>query len=134
MSRPEEGILQIQVSGNWVLASGLPTTTEIEQAVSSETLARLCFEAGGLESWDSSLVNVVYKLARHARRASVSLDLSGLPDGLRSLLDLAEVVPPHQEARDHSPDATFLADVGAEAISFSPSTGGLSTSLQDWCR
>jgi len=118
MSRPEEGILQIQVSGNWSLASGLPTTTEIEQAVASERLARLCFEAGGLESWDSSLVNVVYKLARHARRAGVSLELSGLPDGLRSLLDLAEVVPPHQEIRDHSPDATFLADVGAEAISF----------------
>lgn len=119
LSHPGEGILQIQVSGNWTLASGLPSTAEIERVVdSSEGLARLCFDSGDLETWDSSLVNVVYKLARLSRRAGLSLDLSGLPDGLKTLLDLAEVVPPHLETRDHHPDPSFLADVGGEAIDF----------------
>lgn len=119
LSHPGEGVLRIEVSGNWTLAGGLPSTGEVEKAVdSSEGLSRLCFDSESLESWDSSLVNAVYKLARHSRRAGVSLDLSGLPDGLKDLLDLAEVVPAHQEVRDHHPDASFLADVGGEAIDF----------------
>jgi phospholipid/cholesterol/gamma-HCH transport system permease protein len=118
-SQPGEGVLQIQVSGNWTLAAGLPSTADIEQAVdNTHGLSRLCFDADNLESWDSSLVNVVYKLALHARRAGLSLDLTGLPDGLRDLIALAEVVPAHQDVQDHDPDTSFLADVGAEAIGF----------------
>lgn len=118
-SQPGEGVLQVQVSGNWTLAGGLPSTADIEQAVDkTHGLSRLCFDAGNLESWDSSLVNVVYKLGLHARRAGVSLDLSGLPDGLRDLIALAEVVPAHQDVQNHNPDTSFLADVGAEAIGF----------------
>jgi len=119
LNHPGEGVLQIEVSGNWTLAGGLPSTGEVEKAVdSSQGLSRLCFDSESLENWDSSLVNLVYKLARHARRADMSLDLSGLPDGLKVLLDLAEVVPAHQEVRDHRPDTSFLDDVGAEAIDF----------------
>ncbi len=113
------GILQVQVSGSWTLANGWPSTIEVEQAIDGDGgLSRLCFDAGHLETWDSSLVNVIYKLARHSRRAGVSLDLSGLPKGLRGLLDLAEAVAPHQETQDHRPDMSFLADVGSEAIEF----------------
>ena len=137
LSHPEAGILQVQVSGSWTLASGLPSTSEVEQTVErGQGLSRLCFDAGNLESWDSSLVNVVYKLARHARRAGVSLDLSGLPKGLRDLLDLAETVAPHQESRGHYPDSSFFADVGDETAGFVRSiadilrfVGGVSLSM-----
>ncbi len=126
LSHPEAGILQVQVSGSWTLASGLPSTSEVEQTVErGQGLSRLCFDAGNLESWDSSLVNVVYKLARHARRAGVSLDLSGLPKGLRELLDLAETVAPHQESRGHYPDSSFFADVGDETVGFFRSIGDI---------
>jgi len=136
LSYPGAGTLQVQVAGSWTLARGLPSTVEAEQAVDSDGLSRLCFDSGNLESWDSSLVNVVYRLARLSRSAGVALDLSGLPRGLRDLLDLAETVPAHQEARDHHPDTSFLADVGSEAIGFVRSTadilrfvGGVSVSL-----
>ncbi len=136
LSYPGAGTLQVQVAGSWTLARGLPSTAEAEQAVDSDGLSRLCFDSGNLESWDSSLVNVVYRLARLSRSAGVALDLSGLPRGLRDLLDLAETVPAHQETRDHYPDTSFLADVGSEAIGFVRSTadilrfvGGVSVSL-----
>jgi phospholipid/cholesterol/gamma-HCH transport system permease protein len=97
----------------------MPSTAEVEQAIDDhEGLSRLCFDAGSLETWDSSLVNVVYRLVRHSRRAGVTLDLSGLPEGLRDLLDLAEAVPPRAQAPSHHPDTSFLADVGSEAIDF----------------
>lgn len=136
LSYPGAGTLQVQVAGSWTLASGLPSTAEVEQAVDRDGLSRLCFDSGNLESWDSSLVNVVYRLARLSRSAGVALDLSGLPRGLRDLLDLAETVPAHQETRDHRPDTSFLADVGSEAVGFVRSTadilrfvGGVSVSL-----
>jgi phospholipid/cholesterol/gamma-HCH transport system permease protein len=119
LSHPRTGILQVQVSGGWTLTNGVPSTTEVEQAIDDhEGLSRLCFDAGSLETWDSSLINVVYKLARRSRRAGVTLDLSGLPEGLRDLLDLAEAVPPRAQAPSHHPDTSFLADVGSETISF----------------
>ena len=137
LSQPGAGVLQVQVSGSWTLASGLPSTREAEQAIDGgEALSRLCFDAGDLETWDSSLVNVIYKLARHSRRVGVPLDLSGLREGLRGLLDLAEAVAPHREVQDHHPDTSFLADVGSEAIEFFRSVteilrfvGGVSVSL-----
>jgi len=137
LSQPGAGVLRVQVSGSWALASGLPSTHEVEQAIDGgEALSRLCFDAGSLETWDSSLVNVIYKLVRHSRRAGVPLDLSGLPQGLRGLLDLAEAVAPHREIQDHHPDTSFLADVGSEAVVFFRSVadivrfvGGVSVSL-----
>jgi len=137
LSHPGAGVLRVQVSGSWTLASGLPSTREAEQAIDGGgALSRLCFDAGNLETWDSSLVNVIYKLARHSRSVGVPLDLSGLPEGLRGLLDLAEAVAPHREVQDHRPDTPFLADVGSEAIEFFRSVadilrfvGGVSVSL-----
>ena len=137
VSHPGAGVLRVQVSGSWTLASGLPSTREAEQAIDGGgALSRLCFDAGNLETWDSSLVNVIYKLARHSRSVGVPLDLSGLPEGLRGLLDLAEAVAPHREVQDHRPDTPFLADVGSEAIEFFRSVadilrfvGGVSVSL-----
>ena len=119
LNHPEAGILQIQMSGSWTLASDLPSSNAVEQAVQgAQGLSRLCFETGNLENWDSGLVNVVYKLARHARHADVALDLSGLPKGLRDLLELAETVAPHQESGEHHPDSAFFAEVGEEAVAF----------------
>jgi phospholipid/cholesterol/gamma-HCH transport system permease protein len=119
------------------LAKGLPSTSEVEKAIDQgAALSRLSFEAVNLETWDSSLVNAIYKLVRHCKRAGVPLDLSGLPEGVRGLLDLAEAVVPRQEIQEHLPDASFLADVGSEALEFFRSVtdilrfvGGVSVSL-----
>lgn len=77
LSQPEAGVLRVQVSGSWALATGLPSTSEVEHAIDGgQALSRLCFDAADLETWDSSLVNAIYKLVRHSKRAGVPLDLS----------------------------------------------------------
>jgi len=108
----------------------------VDDIEGGDGLSRLCFEAGDLENWDSALVNVVYKLTRHAKRAGVSLDPSGLPKGLRDLLALAETVAPHEESRDRYLESSFFADVGDETIGFVRSVadilrfvGGVSVSV-----
>jgi len=131
------GVLQVQVSGSWALGDALPSTVEVEQAINGGgSVSRLCFDAGQLEAWDSSLVNVLFGLARAGDQAGVSLDLAGLPEGLRTLLDLARAVPRHQETLKHNADTSFLADVGSETLEFFRSVtdilrfvGGVSVSL-----
>jgi len=137
LSHLAAGILQVQVSGSWALGDALPSTVEFEQAINGGgSVSRLCFDAGQLEAWDSSLVNVLFGLARAGDQAGVSLDLAGLPEGLRTLLDLARAVPRHQETLKHNADTSFLADVGSETLEFFRSVtdilrfvGGVSVSL-----
>lgn len=137
LSQPAAGILRIQVSGQWNLAKGMPSTAEAEQAIEGDAaLSRLCFDTERLETWDSSLVNVIYKLARLSRRAGVSLDLTGLPEGLRELLSLADAVPPHEDEVDRGPPPTFLSDVGTDTVVFFQSVsdilrfvGGIAVSM-----
>lgn len=116
LNHPAAGILQVQVSGRWTLEDGLPSTVEVEQAIDGDGYTRLCFESGRLEAWDSNLVNVVFRLARACERAGISLDVSGLPQGLRELLDLARSAPAHHTTGEHLDDTSFLADVGSESI------------------
>ena len=131
------GVLQVQVSGSWALGDALPSTVEVEQAINGGgSVSRLCFDTGQLEAWDSSLVNVLFGLVRAGDQAGVSLDLAGLPEGLRTLLDLARAVPRHQETLKHNADTSFLADVGSETLEFFRSVtdilrfvGGVSVSL-----
>jgi phospholipid/cholesterol/gamma-HCH transport system permease protein len=119
LSHPGAGILQVQVSGSWSLKDGPPSTSEAERAIDGgEGLSRLCFDAVGLEAWDSSLVNVIYRLTRAGESAGISLDVSELPAELRGLLDLARAVPPHLEGRERRPGPSFLADVGTDTINF----------------
>ena len=137
LSQPDSGILEIQVSGRWSLGSGMPSIAEAERAIEGGSgLSRLRFDAGSLETWDSSLVNAVYRLARASHRAGISLDVSGLPEGLRAMLALAETVPPHQEPRERAPEPSFLSDVGNDTIIFFRSVtdilrfvGGVSVSV-----
>ncbi len=126
LSHPAAGILQVQVSGSWTLDGAMPSTGEVEQAINGgESVSRLCFDSGHLESWDSSLVDVLFRLARAGERVGVSLDLSGLPEGVRNLLALARAVPRHQDTLVHNPDTSFLADVGSETLEFFRSVGDI---------
>jgi len=118
LSHPAAGVLQVQVSGRWTLEDGLPSTLEVEQAIDGDGYTRLCFESDRLEAWDSNLVNVVFRLARACERSGISLDVSGLPKGLRELLELARSAPAHHAAGEHVDDTSFLADVGSESVEF----------------
>lgn len=119
LSHPAAGTLQVQVSGSWSLKDGLPSTSEAEQVIGGDgNLSRLCFETDGLEAWDSSLVNAILKLSRASERAGMAIDATGLPENLQGLLALARTVPPRQKTTGHQPDASFLDEVGSEAIDF----------------
>jgi phospholipid/cholesterol/gamma-HCH transport system permease protein len=97
IEQPDAATLRLAVAGAWRLAAGLPDAAEAERALAGHGLQRLEIADGGLKRWDSALVAFLFRVVTAARAAGLEVDLSGLPEGARRLLAMAEAVP---EARD----------------------------------
>jgi phospholipid/cholesterol/gamma-HCH transport system permease protein len=111
--RTDTHTLQVRVSGEWSLRCGVPSATALEQELdASPAPSRLAFVADSLGAWDSTLVAFVAHAEEVAARRSIEVDLSGLPEGARRLLQLAAVVPPSERRQPESPRIPWLARVG----------------------
>lgn len=83
----------------------------------------IVWDGSGLEDWDSRLIAFVIAVDRTARERSIRVDRSGLPEGARRLLDLAEAVPEKADARIGEDAPHLLEELGEEAIAISRSFG-----------
>jgi phospholipid/cholesterol/gamma-HCH transport system permease protein len=112
--------LLMRLSGSWSLKGGLPSVMEVAPRLSST--ARLSFDAGGLKSWDSSLLTFLAKVIDLCRKNHIEVDLAGLPQGLRRLLELAEAVPERKGARRQATDEPLLERIGQGTIDTAAAT------------
>src|SRR5258706_8399437 len=106
--------LALHVSGSWSLKGGLPSVGEVERRLGG--VSRVVFDAGGLESWDSSLLTFLAKVEELARARNIAVDRSGLPAGLRRLLELAEAVPERKGARREETDPPLLERIAEKTL------------------
>ncbi|GAB6038464.1 ABC transporter permease [Fundidesulfovibrio butyratiphilus] len=114
----KDGAVVATVSGAWIMTGSLPDTRPIVRAVAGAAGASaLRFEAGGLSGWDSRFLSLCRSLCAAARQAGLACDLEGLPEGVRSLLDLADKVPERKGAAQAKTSEAFLARVGDWALS-----------------
>ena len=97
--RATDGVLVVRLAGPWRLASGLPPLADVERELAGPNPPAITFDTRDLTSWDSSVLAFLAGTAKHARERGIALDRSGLPDGLRRLLALAEAVPENTDAR-----------------------------------
>jgi phospholipid/cholesterol/gamma-HCH transport system permease protein len=112
VSHETEGRLRVRLSGCWSLAGGVPALAAVESALASgQPVSAIAFEASLVEAWDSALVTFVYAVALLASRRGLALDPSGLPEGVRRLLALAQSVPPRDVTQPPEDDA-LTARVG----------------------
>ena len=118
LSRPSDGTLLVQLLGGWSLEGGVPSIAEVQaQAEAEPRPQRLAFETRELASWDSGLLMVLRDLAELCAQRHIALDRSGLPEGIRRLLDLA-AVPEQAEARREEARESVLARVGSRAMAW----------------
>jgi len=83
-------ILLLKFSGDWVVGGKLPQIDDVQQRLSLPSpVARITFDAAELGTWGSGFLVFLAKILDVSRRNSVAVDLSGLPAGVRKLLDLA---------------------------------------------
>ena len=90
--RTGDATVVLRLSGSWSLQSGLPSVAEVEgYVVSAPRPMGISFDTRGLTIWDSSLLTFLSKVAELCQQQRITMDRSGLPSGVRRLLDLAEL-------------------------------------------
>jgi len=76
----------------------------------------LSFESAGVIGWDSRFVAFIRNCSELSRTRNVAFRDDGLPEGVRRLLRLAQVVPDRIDARHESVKPQLLQKLGERAI------------------
>jgi phospholipid/cholesterol/gamma-HCH transport system permease protein len=122
--REDATTLRVRFSGTWRLRRGLPTAALVECELKSAAHIRgIAFDADELAFWDSSVLTFLVEVSELCRRRGVHMDRTGLPAGVRRLLDLAEAVPEKKGARKETAETPFLERLGNTAIGYGTSLG-----------
>ncbi|MGH0033582.1 MAG: ABC transporter permease [Myxococcota bacterium] len=99
LAEPTPEVLEIRIAGDFRGISRLPSPAEAEARIrGSAALRRLRFDAASLSGWDSGLLTCLVRIVRAARDREIDVDDAGLPEGARTLLDLAFAVPERRDA------------------------------------
>ena len=80
-----------------------------------DKVKQISFNSSSLKSWDSSLVVILFELAKTAQPKSVKIDWSGLPTNLQDMVTLAltsSVTPPSRSENKKD----FLTTLGEDTL------------------
>jgi phospholipid/cholesterol/gamma-HCH transport system permease protein len=128
-----DSVLVVRLSGSWLMHEHLPRRAAIEQEVRTRSTARaLAFDTQDVIAWDSGFVVFVRHALDVGRDLQLGADLSGLPGGVRKLLDLAAGVPERQTGRGVR-RVPLVARVGAAAVRAAALAREMVTFVGDAC-
>jgi phospholipid/cholesterol/gamma-HCH transport system permease protein len=109
--------LVLKLKGAWRLAEGVASPQSLfEREQLAAKPGRLKVDTSALAAWDSALIVFLLDLKKRCDSADISLDLSGLPDGARRLIDLALAVPEREGARRSDRIAGFVETLGRDIL------------------
>src|SRR5688572_14829263 len=111
-----DGRAQVRLAGVWSIRETLPEPEQAAREVEGLGAKTVTFDAGGIERWDSGLLIFLLRLEHLLKEKSVELDREGLPEGVRQMLTLAEVVPEREDARGKDDSKSLVARLGAWSI------------------
>ena len=124
--------LQIRLAGSWEVHQSLPPSAELESQLNTHpNIQQITFDTSGMTGWDSALLTFLVRLTDIAGQKRISVDQSGLPEGVQRLLHLAAAVPERKGARRETTKVPFLARVGNQATSAAGSVAKALTFLGD---
>jgi len=110
-----DGALVVQLSGVWRLQERAASAGPVQSALESSQIRSVRFDAKALSSWDSSILLFLMKVTELCRQRDIVAEREGLPQGIRRLLELSEIVPEQTGAKPGTDQPAFLARVGTAA-------------------
>jgi phospholipid/cholesterol/gamma-HCH transport system permease protein len=117
-----QDVLLIGFSGSWKIGSDLPPAEEtLSKIETATTICRVAFDTQNLTGWDTGFLTFLIKVINQCAQRTISVDMNGLPEGVKRLLALASEVPERVGARKGTSKESFLSRVGAATIEFSRS-------------
>ena len=111
-----DGTLVVQLSGTWRLQNNPASASPVQSAIASSRIRRIRFDSKALSSWDSSILMFLLKVTELCRQKNIVTEREGLPNGIRRLLELAEIVPEQKGAKQATDPPSYLARVGNSSI------------------
>jgi len=124
-SQPAEDTLLLRFSGDWRIGKDAPSSDEVEkQLQSTPGLRQVTFETRDLTEWDSALLTFLIKVFSICAQGNITPDKSGLPEGVRRLLELASAVPEKKDTgKGGIVKESFLYRVGDDVLAMVRSAG-----------
>jgi phospholipid/cholesterol/gamma-HCH transport system permease protein len=110
-----QGRIVLYLSGDWHLGEPHPKLEDVAAAIAG-TVKEISFNTTALGRWDSALLVFLDRLVRSAAQQKIEVDLAGLPEGARRLLELARAVPPAGEADRGERAPSVLEGIGQATI------------------
>jgi phospholipid/cholesterol/gamma-HCH transport system permease protein len=104
----------IHLGGTW-RGEAEPLPHDLVRALDTAGIHRIAFDCARLEGWDRTLVGFVLGVFRAAATRSLAVDRGGLPDELRRLAALAQVVP-EGAASQPAHARAWLARIGGATL------------------
>ena len=109
----EPGTLRIVFSGRWLLRNRSPSTVLVEEQFDRhKELQSVSFNCNEITAWDTGLLVFLSRLQELCVERNLTVDRSKLPDGVRSLLNLAAAVPETDRTSTHIHRAGLLEHIG----------------------
>ena len=110
-------LLNVVLSGDWLLKSPPPDTAVLFSQISQDPLpASIDFDCESLGQWDTRLITLLIAIHKAAESRGVVVNDQQLPEGARRLIKLAFTVKEREGARRVVRHRGFLEEVGNNAI------------------
>jgi phospholipid/cholesterol/gamma-HCH transport system permease protein len=117
LERRNDSSLLVHLRGKWQLGHDMPSSSVVAEELSAHARpVRVGFETSELSGWDSALISFLVETYDLCRARGIEHDESGLPAGVRRLVELAEAVPEKQGARAAPKRVPFFERVGNETL------------------
>jgi phospholipid/cholesterol/gamma-HCH transport system permease protein len=115
--QPSPDTLQLSFAGSWRLQDRRPPPAGFEeQLASTPGSRRVTLLSTELGAWDSGLVTYLARVVTLCRERSIEVDASGLPEGVRRLLELAFAVPPKKDTGKHGEQPPTVTRIGMTVL------------------
>ncbi len=119
-----DGTLLIHLQGAWRMHHGMPSASRMEPEFrAGSSPRRIAFETAKLAEWDSSLLSFVWSVSELCVRRGIEADRTGLPPGLRNLLELAEAVHEKEDDSRAKRRPSLLERLGRASLATADSLG-----------
>ena len=126
--------LTLKLGGDWLINHSAPAADHIIDQLNLDDRVRIVeFDSTDLNRWDSILLTFINKLVRHGETSGMTVDCSGLPEGVRGLLALANAVPERQDASRVKPAEGWVETVGRHTLAFGHDFNGLADFIGETC-
>ena len=131
LATASDAALVVQLSGAWRMEKVPASASPVEKALATSHVRCVRFDTKALSNWDSSILMFLMKVIELCRQQGIVTDRKELPDGIRRLLELAEIAPEQEGGKPTTDAASFLARVGVASTDFVVSSSQMLQFLGD---